>query len=117
VLDAVRAEGVPTIYFALDTAHAAGLVATSGADVLGVDWRTSLGDASRAFGGAHPLQGNLDPCALLADIPTVRRRTVAMLKDGAGLPGHIVNLGHGILPETPIDNAIAFVETVKSFQN
>ncbi len=116
VLDAVRAEGVPTIYFALDTAHAAGLVATCGADVLGVDWRTGLGEASRAFGGSHPLQGNLDPCVLLADVATVRHRTLAMLQDGAGLPGHIANLGHGILPETPIENAIAFVETVKSFR-
>ena len=116
VLDAVRAEGAPTIYFALDAAHAAGLVATCGADALGADWRRSLADASRAFGGAFALQGNLDPCVLLADVATVRRRTLAMLEDGASLPGHIANLGHGILPETPVDNAIAFVETVKGFR-
>jgi len=108
VIAAVAAEGVPTIYFALDAAHAASLVATCGADVLGADWRSRLS-------GAHPLQGNLDPCVLLADVATVRRRTLAMLEDGEGLPGHIANLGHGILPETPVDNAIAFVETVKSF--
>jgi uroporphyrinogen decarboxylase len=116
VLDAVRAEGAPTIYFALDAAHAAGAVATCGADVLGADWRSSLQDAARAFGGAPVLQGNLDPCVLLADTATVRRRTLAMLQDGAGLRGHIANLGHGILPETPVENAIEFVETVKSFK-
>jgi uroporphyrinogen decarboxylase len=116
VLDAVRKESVPTIYFALDAAHAASLVATCGADVLGADWRTGLRDASTALGGTHPLQGNLDPCALLADVATVKRRTQTMLEDGAGLPAHIANLGHGILPETPVDNAIAFVETVKSFK-
>jgi len=109
VLAAVRAEGVPTIYFALNAAHAAREVATCGADVLGADWRTPLL-------GAQPLQGNLDPCVLLADVATVRRRTQAMLQEGAGLTGHIANLGHGIFPETPVDNAIAFVETVKSFR-
>jgi uroporphyrinogen decarboxylase len=117
VLEAVRAEGAPTIYFALDAAHAAGSVATCGADVLGADWRSSLSNASRGFGGRFALQGNLDPCALLADVATVRTRTLAMLEDAAGLPAHIANLGHGILPETPVDNAIAFVETVKSFRN
>ncbi len=109
VLAAVAAEGVPTIYFALNAAHAASEVATCGADVLGADWRTPLS-------GAHPLQGNLDPCVLLADVATVRRRTRAMLEDGTRLPAHIANLGHGIFPETPVDNAIAFVERVKGFR-
>ena len=113
VLDAVRAEGVPTIYFALDAAHAAAAVRTCGADVLGVDWRVRLNEG----GGTFVLQGNLDPCALLTDPLTVKRRTLTMLKEGAALPGHIANLGHGILPETPLDNAIAFVETVKCFNS
>jgi len=109
VLAAVAAEGVPTIYFALDAAHAAREVATCGADVLGADWRAPLS-------GTHVLQGNLDPCVLLSDVATVRRRTRAMLADGARLPAHIANLGHGIFPETPVDHAIAFVETVKAFR-
>lgn len=117
VIDAVRAEGVPTIYFAVNAAHASGSVRTCGADVLGVDWRTGLADAARALGGETALQGNLDPCVLLAGAAAVRSRTLAMLQDGAGLPGHIANLGHGILPETPIENAIAFVETVKGFRS
>ena len=113
VLDAVRAAGAPTIYFALDAAHAAHHVGRCGADVLGADWRASLSDADRALGGGKVLQGNLDPCVLLADPATVRRRTLAMLEDAAGLRGHIANLGHGILPQTPVENALAFVETVK----
>jgi uroporphyrinogen decarboxylase len=113
VIDAVRAKGVPVIYFALDAAHLASAVKTSGADVLGCDWRTGLADASRMFDGKFPLQGNLDPCALLGDAATVKRRTEAMLKDGASLPAHIANLGHGIFPNTPVANAVAFVETVK----
>ncbi len=115
VLDAVRAVGVPTIYFALDAAHAAAEVGSCGADVFGADWRSGLSAASRALGGARALQGNLDPCVLLTDPETVRRHTIAMLTDGASLTAHVANLGHGILPETPVDNAIAFVETVKGF--
>lgn len=114
VLDAVRAEHVPTIYFALDAAPAAAFVARCGADVLGVDWRSGLADAARAFGTGVVLQGNLDPCVLLSDVSTIRARTRAMLGDGAQLRAHIANLGHGILPETPVDNAIAFVEAIKS---
>jgi len=116
VVAAVRETGVPVIYFALDAAHLAPAVATCGADVLGTDWRTSLADASRAFGGRFPLQGNLDPCTLLADAATVRLRTEAMLRDGAAAPAHIANLGHGILPNTPVENAIAFVESVKGWK-
>ena len=116
VLDAVRVLGVPTIYFALDAAHAATHVARCGADVIGVDWRTGLVDASQALGFAPRLQGNLDPCVLLSDVSTVRRRTQSMLEDGRRLAGHIANLGHGILPGTPVDNAIAFVETVKNWK-
>jgi uroporphyrinogen decarboxylase len=116
VVAAVRATGVPVIYFALDAAHLAPAVRGAGADVLGVDWRTSLADASSALGEAIPLQGNLDPCALLVDADTVRRRTLSMLNEGRALPGHIANLGHGILPQTPVDSALAFVETVKAFR-
>jgi uroporphyrinogen decarboxylase len=111
----VRATGVPVIYFALDAAHLAPAVAACGADVLGADWRTGLSEASGAYGGRFPLQGNLDPCVLLADPASVRRRTEEMLRDGATLPAHIANLGHGILPHTPVDNAVAFVQTVKSW--
>ena len=115
VIDAVRASGVPVIYFGLDAAHAAESIRRCGADVLGVDWRTALPDASRALGGDAVLQGNLDPCVLLAAPETIRERTLAMLREGATLRGHVANLGHGILPNTPVDGAIAFVETVRGF--
>jgi len=109
----VRAESVPTIYFALDAAHAAGSIATCGADVLGVDWRTGLGAASRGFGVALPLQGNLDPCALLAPGDVVERRAAEVLDRARGLArGHVFNLGHGILPQTPIASVERLVETV-----
>jgi len=115
VIDAVRARGVPVIYFGLDAAHAAESIRGCGADVLGVDWRRGLADAARAFGGEKVLQGNLDPCVLLASPETIRERTLAMLREGAALRGHVANLGHGILPNTPVEGAIAFVETVRGF--
>ena len=113
VLTAVRAAGVPTIYFALDAGHAAAAVRSCGADVLGVDWRTPLSGVD----GTCVVQGNLDPAVLLTDPQTVKRRTLAMLEEGQALRGHIANLGHGILKETPVDNALAFVETVKGFKS
>jgi len=113
VIEAVRATGVPVTYFALDVAHGWDVVAKCGADVIGVDWRSSLKGADAALGGRFVLQGNLDPCVLLANPETVARRTRAMLEDGRGLRGHVANLGHGILPQTPVECAQAFVETVK----
>ena len=114
VIEAVKATGVPVTYFALDVAHAWGVVATSGADVVGVDWRSSLRNADAATGKHLVLQGNLDPCVLLADPETVAKRTKAMIEEGRVLRGHIANLGHGILPTTPVECAQAFVETIKS---
>jgi uroporphyrinogen decarboxylase len=75
--------------------------------VLSVDWRVSLSEARRR-GGGKALQGNLDPGALLGPVETIRRETERVLEDGAGGP-HIVNLGHGILQQTPVENAKAFV--------
>jgi uroporphyrinogen decarboxylase len=115
VVDAVRATGVPVIYFALDAAHLTEAVKQAGADVYGVDWRMDLAAASRALGNV-PVQGNLDPCLLLTDPATIRSRTGTMLREGVSLPGYIANLGHGILPQTPVENAIAFVESVKAFR-
>ena len=113
VIEAVRSTGVPVTYFALDVAHGWDVVARCGADVIGVDWRSSLSAADAALGKRFTLQGNLDPCVLLADPEIVVRRTRAMLEEGRRLRGHIANLGHGILPETPVECAQAFVETVK----
>ena len=84
-------------------------------DVLSVDWRLPLSKVRAvlaADGGEHVLQGNLDPTALLAPIPEIERRVEALIADGSG-GGHIANLGHGILPMTPVEHAKAFVEAVQ----
>ena len=105
-------ESVPVIYFAPAADHLLELSATSGADVLGVCWRTSLEAARRRTGGAVALQGNLDPAALLAPPERVRERALAVLESAGDRPGHIMNLGHGILPETPIESVEALVAAV-----
>lgn len=115
VIDAVKRTGVPVTYFALDVAHGWDIVAKSGADVIGVDWRSSLKSTNEATGKRFVLQGNLDPCVLLTDPQTVASRTKAMIEEGRDLKGHIVNLGHGILPNVPVESAQAFVDTVKAF--
>jgi uroporphyrinogen decarboxylase len=100
--------GVPRIVYQRDGAHLLESLGRLPVEVVSVDWRVSLRDARRRLGRAKTLQGNLDPCALLAPIETVRRETERVLADGAGGP-HVVNLGHGILPQTPVENARAFV--------
>lgn len=113
LLDGLAGAGVPRIYFALDGAHLFDAIATCGADVVGVDWRTSLTEANRRLGGRFALQGNLDPCVLLSRPEVIRARARAILEEGRALPGHVFNLGHGILPETPVENARALIETVR----
>ena len=104
----------PVIYFAPSAHHLLEDMAAAGADVLGVCWRTGLADARRTTGGRLALQGNLAPHALLGPPASVRERARAVLEDGRG-PGHIMNLGHGILPETPIESVEALIETVHGF--
>jgi len=108
--------GVPTIYFAPGATHLLGQFHLVGATAYGVDWRLPLGECWRRVGLDHHIQGNLDPALLLTDPDTVRRGTVKVLKDAGGRPGHIFNLGHGILPGTPIPNVEAMVETVVGWE-
>jgi uroporphyrinogen decarboxylase len=82
------------------------------AAVIGVDWRIRLADAWQLIGHDHAIQGNLDPMALLSDVAELRRRAADILDQAAGRPGHVFNLGHGVLPQTPPDNARALVEMV-----
>jgi uroporphyrinogen decarboxylase len=104
--------GVPVISFATGNPQLLPLLAEGGAAVVGVDWRVRLDDAWRMIGPQRAIQGNLDPIALLADANEIRRRAGDILQQAAGRPGHIFNLGHGVLPQTPPASARALVEIV-----
>jgi uroporphyrinogen decarboxylase len=91
-------------------------MATSGADVLSVDWRIPIAEARARVGQRVALQGNLDPCVLLGS-PSNLMTTAEQILKQAGTTGHIFNLGHGILPTTPVDNARTLVDFVKSYRH
>jgi uroporphyrinogen decarboxylase len=114
---AARAAGVPVIAFAPGAGWALEEIAdTTEADVIGVDWQTDAADARRRIGPDRAaLQGNLDPCWLYARPEVIRERTEAMLGAFGGR-GHIANLGHGILPDVPVEHASAFVEAVRAWR-
>ena len=111
----LKKEGVPIIYFANDCAGILKEIKKSGADVVGIDWRIDIGDAIRKLGKKTTVQGNLDPCALFLSKEEIEERVKDILWKGETAKGHIFNLGHGILPETPVENAIALVEAVHKY--
>ncbi len=81
--------------------------------MIGIDWRIELDEAWRAVGYDKAVQGNLDPAVLLTNRETIRRRARDVLNRAAGRPGHIFNLGHGILQQTPVDNVLHLIEAVR----
>ena len=107
----------PTIYFALAPSTAQ-LEALRGvrADVLGIDYRVPLRHARTVLGDGRGVQGNLDPAVLLGPAEAIVTQAEAVLRENAGRPGHIFNLGHGILPTTPLDNVALLVDAVKRFR-
>jgi uroporphyrinogen decarboxylase len=109
----IRAMGVPVIYFGVDTASLLPTMQETGADVLGLDWRTPLGEAWRGLGYRTAVQGNLDPITLFAPEEVIAARVVEILAQAGRRPGHIFNLGHGIVPGTPVDAVIGVVELIK----
>ena len=111
----LRATDVPVIYFGTDTTALLPSMKETGADVLGVDWRVPLGQAWAGLDFKGAVQGNLDPVLLFADQKTLRSETRAVLDEAAGRPGHIFNLGHGILPEAPVENVQALVHFVREW--
>ena len=113
----LRTSGVPVIYFGTDTATLLSQMQQTGAEVIGLDWRVRLDDGWRALHYASAVQGNLDPAALFADQQEIRKRTQHILEQAGGRPGHIFNLGHGILPETPVENVQALVEYVRELSS
>ncbi len=109
----LKALRVPTIYFGVETAGLLEAMAGAGADVIGVDWRVSIGDAAARIGHELAIQGNLDPALLLAPSDETAQAAKAILRAMSGRRGHIFNLGHGVLPETPPDALRRLVEIVR----
>ncbi|WP_263356328.1 uroporphyrinogen decarboxylase [Acidicapsa ligni] len=110
---AVQELGVPVIYFGVDTASLLPAMRETGADVVGLDWRTPLDEGWKSLGYGCAVQGNLDPITLFAPEPVLETRVKQILAQAAGRPGHIFNLGHGIVPGTPVESVQAVVKMVK----
>jgi len=111
----LKKEGVPVIYFANDCSGILHEVKKSGADVFGIDWKIDISDAIKKLGKKAVVQGNLDPCALFLSKEEIEERVKDILWKGETARGHIFNLGHGILPETPVEHAVALVEAVHKY--
>jgi uroporphyrinogen decarboxylase len=111
-IEIAKAAGVPIILFGVNTGGLLELMATAGPDVIGVDWRISLGTAFDRLGTEVAIQGNLDPIAMLAPWEATRERAQTVLDQADGRRGHIFNLGHGILPQTPVDTVKRLVDFV-----
>jgi uroporphyrinogen decarboxylase len=109
----VQSLGVPVIYFGVETASLLPAMRETGADVLGLDWRTPLGATWKSLDYACAVQGNLDPITLFAEPVLIRERVEQILMQAGGRPGHIFNLGHGIVPQTPVENVQAVVRFVR----
>jgi len=111
VLSAIAAQA-PVIHFLTGNPALVPLQREASGQVIGLDWRVNLADAWETIGHDVGVQGNLDPVLLFADLSTLRRRTAELLEQAAGRPGHIFNLGHGVLPDTPAENVKALVQMV-----
>ena len=116
LVKAVQQLGVPVIYFGVETAGLLGAMAQTGADVIGLDWHQPLDEGWRAVGHTHAVQGNLDPITLFAPVEILEQRVREILKLAGGQPGHIFNLGHGIVPGTPVENVQAVVKMVHDYR-
>jgi uroporphyrinogen decarboxylase len=104
IFDRVKPTGVPTIHFGVGTGSILDQLREAGGDVIGADWRTPLDEAWERIGPDRGIQGNLDPTLLLGPLERVFAATDEILERAAGRPGHIFNLGHGILPSTPVEH-------------
>jgi uroporphyrinogen decarboxylase len=109
----IQKSGVPVIYFGTDSATLLSSMKETGAEVIGLDWRIPLNEGWKALGLKGAVQGNLDPVLLFADWKELKSRAEEILRLAAGRPGHIFNLGHGILPETPVANVKALAEFIR----
>jgi uroporphyrinogen decarboxylase len=116
IFDALKSLGVPRIHFGTDTAGLLESIASTGPDLVSLDWRVPLDDGWKRVGHDRGIQGNLDPAVLLGPPELVRERARDVLRRAGGRPGHIFNLGHGVLPSTPLENLQLLVETVHEWQ-
>ena len=112
IFQALRGTGIPLIHFGTETATLLEPMAEAGPDVVGVDWRVPIDEAWDRIGPELGIQGNLDPAVLFAPWESVEREALDVLNRAGGRRGHIFNLGHGILPETPVENVERLVELV-----
>jgi uroporphyrinogen decarboxylase len=117
LLQAAQAQGVPVIHFGTGTATLLPDMKKAGGTVLGLDWRIPLDEGWKLVGHDVAVQGNLDPTVLFAPLPEIKKRVEDVLRRAAGRPGHIFNLGHGILQQTPVENVRAVVELVHEFSH
>jgi uroporphyrinogen decarboxylase len=113
LVKALQRTGVPIIYFGTDSATLLPSMRETGAEVIGLDWRIPLDDGWGSVGFDCAVQGNLDPVLLFAEWKELKSRAQDILRRAAGRPGHIFNLGHGILPETPVENVKALAKFVQ----
>jgi uroporphyrinogen decarboxylase len=116
LIERIRAASVPVIHFGTGAAGFFRELHAAGGDVMGVDWRINIDQAWMDISYRSAVQGNLDPAVLFAPLPELRARIHELLKRTGSRPGHIFNLGHGILPETPVENVKAAVEIVREFK-
>jgi uroporphyrinogen decarboxylase len=116
LIERVRSGGVPVIHFGTGAGGFFRELHAAGGDVLGVDWRVNIDTAWMDISYRSAIQGNLDPAVLFAPLPELKARVHELLKRTGTRPGHIFNLGHGILPDTPVDHVKAVVDFVRSFK-
>jgi uroporphyrinogen decarboxylase len=116
VIEIAKSQGdVPLIHFGTGTAGILSLIKEAGGDVIGVDWRIDIGQADHQLGRDVAIQGNLDPLVLFAPIPEIKKQAARILDTVKNRPGHIFNLGHGILKQTPVENVAALVDFVHEY--
>jgi uroporphyrinogen decarboxylase len=112
IFEGLKREGVPMIHFGTGTSAMLPQMREAGGDVIGIDWRIHLDEAWETVGHDVAVQGNLDPLTLFAPLHEIERRVADILRRAGGRPGHIFNLGHGILPTTPIEHVAATIDMV-----
>ncbi|HSL05467.1 MAG TPA: uroporphyrinogen decarboxylase [Nitrospiraceae bacterium] len=112
IFEGLKREGVPMIHFGTGTSAMLRQMRDAGGDVIGIDWRIHLDEAWATVGHDVAVQGNLDPLALFAPLHEIERRVEDILRRAGGRPGHIFNLGHGILPTTPVEHVAATIDMV-----